>query len=98
MARKTIPARPRRDRSREDESLLLRSAESLGRMIGSLQRQLEIATGRLQASKPNGSAGRKNVAAKRGVHAKTGAATSRGGARKKSTAGTSAARTSAKKR
>ena len=98
MARKTIPAHSGRDRSRDDESLLLRSAESLGRMIGSLQRQLEIATGRLQASKPNGSVGRKSAAAKRGVKAKSGAATSRGGARKKSTAGASAARRSAKKR
>jgi hypothetical protein len=53
MAKKSLPAR---DRSREDESLLLRSAESLGRMIGSLQRQLDIATGRLAGSKPNGKA------------------------------------------
>ena|SRR2546422_9103113 len=98
MARKTIPAHSGRDRSREDESLLLRSAESLGRMIGSLQRQLEIATGRLQGSKPNGSVGRKSAAAKRSVKAKSGAATSRGGARKKSAAGTSAASKSAKKR
>ena len=37
---KVLPAR----KSREEESLLLRSAESLGRMIGSLQRQLEDAT------------------------------------------------------
>ena len=49
-----------KSRSREDESLLLRSAESLGRMIGSLQRQLEVATRRLAGSKPNGP-GRKNV-------------------------------------
>jgi hypothetical protein len=91
MARKSIPAHPARDRSREDESLLLRSAESLGRMIGSLQRQLDIATGRLAGSKPNG-AGRKNVAAKSSVRARSGA-TSRGGAQKKS-----AARKSAKKR
>ena len=40
-----------RDRSRDEESLLLRSAESLGRMIGALQRQLDGATKRLaQAS------------------------------------------------
>jgi len=97
MARKTIPAHSGRDRSREDESLLLRSAESLGRMIGSLQRQLEIATGRLHGSKPNGSVGPKSAAAKRGVKAKS-AATSRGDARKKPAAGTSAARKSAKKR
>lgn len=42
MARqnKTLPAR-RQDAV--DDSLLIRSAESLGRMIGSLQRQLEAA-------------------------------------------------------
>src|SRR5258705_6480042 len=99
MARKTIPARPARDRSREDESLLLRSAESLGRMIGSLQRQLDIATSRLADSKPkpNGIS-RKTVTAKSSVKAKSGATTARRGARKKSSAGTSAARKIAKKR
>jgi len=96
MARKT-PAPPARDRSREDESLLLRSAESLGRVIGSLQRQLDIATGRFDGSKANGSAGRKTTA-KRSVKAKSGATTSRGGATSKSAARTSAARKSAKKR
>jgi len=42
MARqsKTLPAR-RQDAA--DDSLLIRSAESLGRMIGSLQRQLDAA-------------------------------------------------------
>ena len=34
-------------RPRSNESLLLRSAESLGRMIGALQRQLDEATRRL---------------------------------------------------
>jgi hypothetical protein len=38
---KTLPARKPRDRSRDDDSILLRSAESLGRVIGSLQRQLD---------------------------------------------------------
>ena len=37
------------------KSLLLRSAESLGRTIASLQRQLDIATGRIASGKPNGS-------------------------------------------
>lgn len=83
MARKAIPAHPTRDRTR-DESLLLRSAESLGRMIGSLQRQLDIATGRLNASKPNGGNGRKKVAtARSSATAKSGTSTS-AGARKKS--------------
>jgi hypothetical protein len=38
---KTLPARRQRA---DDESLLIRSAESLGRMIGTLQRQLDGAT------------------------------------------------------
>jgi hypothetical protein len=45
--KKTLPARKPRDRSRDDDSLLLRSAESLGRVIGALQRQLDGATKRL---------------------------------------------------
>jgi hypothetical protein len=44
---KVLPARKQRDRSREDESLLMRSAESLGRMIGTLQRQLDGAGKRI---------------------------------------------------
>lgn len=83
MARKSIPSTPARDRSRDDESLLLRSAESLGRMIGSLQRQLEIATGRLAGSKPNGGGRRKAAAKSTGTTAKRGA-TPRRGVRKKS--------------
>src|SRR4051794_19781291 len=97
MARKIIPAHPARERSREDESLLLRSAESLGRIIGSLQRQLEVATGRLTDAKPNGT-GRKTAAGRGSVKAQSGATTSRGGAKKKSSARKSAARKSAKKR
>ena len=76
--------------------LLLRSAESLGRMIGSLQRQLDVATGgRLPGSKVNG---REHANAKRSAKAKSGASNSRGGARKRSGAGNSKARKSAKKR
>lgn len=48
--KKVLPARKLRDRSRDDESLLLRSAESLGRVIGSLQRQLDGVTKRLAES------------------------------------------------
>jgi hypothetical protein len=44
---KVLPARKQRDRPQDEESLLMRSAESLGRMIGSLQRQLDGATRRL---------------------------------------------------
>src|SRR3954468_13748875 len=48
--KRALPIRKPRDRSRDDESLLLRSAESLGRVIGSLQRQLDGATKRLSAT------------------------------------------------
>ena len=86
MARKAIPAHPTRDRTRDNDSLLLRSAESLGRMIGSLQRQLDVATGRLNAGKPNGS-GRKRVAAARSsANAKSGTTGTRAVARRKSSA------------
>ena len=46
--RKTLPARRQQA---NDDSLLIRSAESLGRMIGSLQRQLDAAR-RLTGSAP----------------------------------------------
>jgi hypothetical protein len=41
---RTLPARKDRGRARDETSLLIESAESLGRMIGALQRQLEEAT------------------------------------------------------
>jgi hypothetical protein len=86
MARKAIPARPTRDRTRENESLLLRSAESLGRMIGSLQRQLDVATGRLSAGKPNGGSRKKAAAARSSTKAKSGMTGTRAMARSKSSA------------
>jgi hypothetical protein len=48
--KRALPTRKQRDRSRDDESLLLRSAESLGRVIGALQRQLDGASRRLSGS------------------------------------------------
>ena len=51
--KRALPKRKPRDRSRDDDSLLLRSAESLGRVIGSLQRQLDGATKRLSATASN---------------------------------------------
>jgi len=72
MARKRLPAQPARDRSRDDESLLLRSAESLGRMIGTLQRQLDIATGRIAATRTNGGAGKPAKRRSSSVNAKAG--------------------------
>lgn len=38
---KPLPVRRQRERPREDDSILLRSAESVGRMIGTLQRELD---------------------------------------------------------
>jgi hypothetical protein len=58
---KALPARKPRERSRDDDdSMLLRSAESLGRVIGALQRQLDHATRRLSAAalEPMGGNGR----------------------------------------
>ena len=86
MARKAIPAHPTRDRTRDNESLLLRSAESLGRMIGSLQRQLDVATGRLVGSKPNGSGQKRVAAARSNAKAKSGTTGTRAVARRKSSA------------
>jgi hypothetical protein len=48
--KRVLPAKQPRDRSRDDDSMLLRSAESLGRVIGALQRQLDSATKRLTQS------------------------------------------------
>ena len=52
MARRRKAQPPQRDSNSigEDRSLLLRSAESLGRVIGALQRQLDDATRRLSRS------------------------------------------------
>lgn len=44
---RVLPARKHGVRARDEESVLMRSAESLGRMIGSLQRQLDGASRRL---------------------------------------------------
>ena len=48
--KRALPKRKPRDRSRDDQSLLLRSAESLGRVIGALQRQLDGAAKRLAST------------------------------------------------
>jgi hypothetical protein len=53
-------------------------------MIGSLQRQLEIATGRVTATQGNGARTRKPARAKSGGLKKASGTTARGAARKKS--------------
>lgn len=45
--RRLLPARKQRDQAQVEGSILLRSAESIGRVIGTLQRQLDGARGRL---------------------------------------------------
>jgi hypothetical protein len=48
MARRVTKVAPARKAApRDDDSLLIRSAESLGRVIGSLQRQVQGATKRM---------------------------------------------------
>lgn len=46
-ATKVLPARKEPDAAFDDDSLLVRSAESLGRVIGSLQRQVHGSSRRL---------------------------------------------------
>lgn len=46
---RALPARRQRDRLRVEESVLLRSAATLGRVIGTLQRQIDGATHRFTA-------------------------------------------------
>jgi hypothetical protein len=55
---KVLPARRQRDG--DEPSVLLRSAESLGRVIGLLQRQLDTASTRI-SGKTNGAASRAGV-------------------------------------
>jgi hypothetical protein len=89
MARqgKLLPARRLRDPSR-DESILLRSAESLGRMIGTLQRQLDDARHRFGDNGDASSDGSHDDGPRRPVRKanKTKATVSRAGKKKKTTA------------
>lgn len=96
--RKVLPARQPRDRSRDDDSLLLRSAESLGRVIGALQRQLDEATQRLSSVGSTGTSAtgaraqsRKTTGAKKGSR-KTPSARKAAGARKTTTRSRKAAK------
>jgi hypothetical protein len=94
--RKALPARPSTDGAGEEHSLLLRSAESLGRVIGALQRQLDDATKRLSLDGHDGASQMENASAtprpsRRAKPAKTaaprnGASASRNGGKKKQAA------------
>jgi hypothetical protein len=90
---KLLPARRRRDGPQDADSILLRSAESIGRLIGTLQRQLDGARIRLsgisddEPAAPRGSDnGGPGAAPKRTPKAATHKATTR--TRKASTNGT----------
>ena len=93
--KRALPKRKTRDRARDDQSLLLRSAESLGRMIGSLQRQLDGATKRLALASDSGEAtnppARADKAARRGT--KKRSASTKGASAKKSGAAKKAKKT-----
>ena len=53
MAKRKTGGRARRIARRDEESLLLKSAESIGRLIGALQRQIDNLAGHLPpSSKP----------------------------------------------
>lgn len=52
--RKVLPESRPSGRSRAEESLSLRSAETLGRVIGTLQRQLDGAMRRFTGDEPDG--------------------------------------------
>lgn len=72
--RRVIPARKRDVTPDDADSLLLRSAESLGRVIGSLQRELQRTAARLNGGN-NGAAGNKarKTAANRTTRKRTSA-------------------------
>ena len=102
--RKVLPTRPPIEATTEEHSLLFRSAESLGRVIGALQRQLDDATRRLTASRSNDSTARTRSNGANGAgrtHAKKTktskttlpAARRSTGARKKAKTGTRSKRT-----
>src|SRR6476620_8066934 len=74
-----LAARRQRDKSEDADSILLRSAESIGRVIGSLQRQLDGARNRLSDvagkshGKPRADSNGRGKAAKATARAKASA-------------------------
>jgi hypothetical protein len=105
--RKALPARPPMDGAGAEHSLLLRSAESLGRVIGALQRQLEDATKRLSLDGHDGASQMADASAtprpsRRAKPAKTAASrnnasASRNGGKKKQAAARKPAATKRKR-
>jgi hypothetical protein len=101
MARqhRELPTRKLGDeRSKDDESLLLRSAESLGRVIGALQRQLDGATKRLSYADGDGAASTVKAPARTRIVRKSASTTRRAAAAKRTSTAAGTKRKSAKKR
>jgi hypothetical protein len=95
MAKRTrvLPARKQRDRSRDDESLLMRSAESLGRVIGSLQRQLDGAARRVSVTADDVMGNLPDITSPgAGRGSRKGRATTKPGAKKRAATRTAATR------
>jgi hypothetical protein len=80
--RKTLPARRQNATNESNESPLIRSAESLGRMIGALQRQLDAA--RQMTTRANGDAFRNGERRAKSAAAKQTASRKRSGAKQHS--------------
>ena len=97
--KKVLPARKQEpDRSRDDESLLMRSAETLGRMIGTLQRQLDGATKRLTKTAGDITSSKRKTRKTKTTKAKATSARKTAGSRKTGGARKRTATRSAKKR
>ena len=73
MARqgKLLPARRQRDQTRDVDSILVRSAESIGRLIGTLQRQLDSARNEIASFSNNGNSGSRTDQNVRRRHTRT---------------------------
>jgi len=90
---KLLPARRQRVQPQDEDSILVRSAESIGRVIGTLQRQLDTARNQIATSGGNGNPGsrtnhsgeQKGKTKKSGVKGVASVARAGGAGRKSST-------------
>jgi len=68
---KLLPARRQRDQTQDVDSILFRSAESIGRLIGTLQRQLDSARHEIASFSNNGNSGSRTDQNVRRKHTRT---------------------------
>jgi len=68
---KLLPARRQRDQTQDVDSILFRSAESIGRLIGTLQRQLDSARNEIANFSNNGNSGSRTDQNVRGKHTRS---------------------------